>query len=83
MDLYSMVKLVSATRQAHTAAETFSSLTNNHGNRLDDIYGNLLDCIYAICHEETGTLEESTTYKVIHSDDLTDQQAAEILMALT
>ena len=79
MDLYSMVKLVSATRQAHTAAETFSSLTNNHGNRLDDIYGNLLDCIYAICHEETGTLEESTTYKLrlhVHTERIKDVQTA-------
>ena len=45
------------------------------------IYGEAVDAIYALIGEHTESLEESVTYHVVNATDLTDNRAAEVLMA--
>ena len=47
-------------------------------NEYDEIYGDLLDCIYMMMGETTQTVEESITYNVMHGST-TDKECAYVL----
>jgi hypothetical protein len=77
MDIFTMKRLVRATRSAFDAAEALSS------DKLSEIYGDLLDVVYSICGERTDEITDSLTYKlIIWNRQLTDEQAAETLLAM-
>lgn len=75
MNIDAMKRLVRASRNAFDVSESLSS------EKLFEIYGDLMDSIYIICGEQTNEITESLTFKLIQNRKLTDEQAAEMLLA--
>ena len=73
-----LLRLVKAGRTAKTMQEAFVTV-GLKDNALFDIYGNILDAIYAIVGERTETFEESVTHLAMTAPILTDERRMELL----
>jgi len=81
VNIDAMKLIIRATRKAQKSAESLSFISNAQTNKLDEIYGDLMDAVYIICNERTETLSQSLSYKIIQNNDLSEEKAAELLLA--
>lgn len=77
MNIDVLKRIIRATRNAFDAAEALSS------EKLFNAYDDLVDAVLLIYGEQPEELTESITFKLIHNRKLTDEQAAEMLLAAT
>ena len=78
-----LTRIIRAIRTTARAAEALSVLTG--GNTItivEDAHGDLVDAVYAFVGEQTNELQESVTYKLIHSS-MSDAEVANTLLATT
>lgn len=71
-----LTKLVRAARTAKRADDALRNVGYTDTPYFD-IYGDIVDGIYAMLGEKTNTLEESVTYTVLSNPDMADDECAE------
>ena len=78
-----LTRIIKCTRTTMRLAEAVNAELPEKGiNLFDGLFGDLMDSLYYLCDEKTFELQESTVYRLIRDDSLTDNQVAESLSAL-
>lgn len=75
-----LAKLVKAARTAKRADDALRNVGYTDTPYFD-IYGDIVDGIYAMLGEKTNTLEESVTYTALSNPDMADDECADALVA--
>ena len=81
MNAEALTKLITAARKANQASEALSVLSPGRITLADEIFGFILDGLYIMCNEKSE-LTESIVYKLVRNADLSDEQAADMLIAV-
>ena len=71
-----MVRVTLSAKQLHDAMNKLGYCYTPYF----DIYAELIDAIYALIGEKTGTLEESVTYTALFSEGLSESERVDMLM---
>lgn len=82
MNAESLTLIIRAIRKTHLAAEALSLLSEGNITIVDDAYGDLVDAVFKLCNEQVSELNDSLTYRLIQNNDLSDEQVADMLLAM-
>ncbi len=83
MNAETLTLIIRAIRKTYRATEALSILTEGHSITIvEDAYGDMIDAVFKLCNEQVNELHDSLTYRLIQNNDLSDDQVADMLLAV-